>query len=77
MNWISGDAPNEDLGITAKIRYRSNDTPCKLEHDSKNTFIEFENPKFAIAPGQSIVFYAGDTCIGGGTCCDARRRWDG
>ena len=66
VNWISGDAPDEDLGITAKIRYRSNDTPCKLEHDSKNTFIEFENPKFAIAPGQSIVFYAGDTCIGGG-----------
>ena len=66
VNWISGDAPDEDLSITAKIRYRSNDTPCKLEHDSKNTFIEFENPKFAIAPGQSIVFYNGDTCIGGG-----------
>ena len=32
----------------------------------KNTFIEFENPKFAIAPGQSIVFYSGNTCIGGG-----------
>ena len=27
---------------------------------------EFKNPKFAIAPGQSIVFYAGNTCIGGG-----------
>ena len=28
--------------------------------------IEFERPQWAVAPGQSVVFYRGDICIGGG-----------
>jgi tRNA-specific 2-thiouridylase len=42
------------------------DTSCQINYDTQNVFIEFEIPKFAVAPGQSIVFYDQDICIGGG-----------
>ena len=52
--------------MNAKIRYRSNDTPCSVtEIDVDKISIIFETPCFAIAPGQSIVFYDNDICLGG------------
>ena len=66
VNWISGSPPDSSADITAKIRYRSLDSSCRINYDSQNVFIEFETPKFAVAPGQSIVFYDHDICIGGG-----------
>jgi len=66
VNWISGSPPDSSADITAKIRYRSLDSSCQINYDSQNVFIEFETPKFAVAPGQSIVFYDHDICIGGG-----------
>lgn len=66
VNWISGSPPDSNADITAKIRYRSLDTSCQINYDTQNVFIEFEIPKFAVAPGQSIVFYDQDICIGGG-----------
>ncbi len=65
-NWISGLPPINNQNITAKIRYRSKDTACKIITKSDNIFVEFDTPKFAVAPGQSIVFYNNDICIGGG-----------
>ena len=52
--------------ITAKIRYRSKDTLCKINYRSNDILVEFETPQFAVAPGQSIVFYDQDICLGGG-----------
>jgi len=65
-NWISGNPPVDIQNITAKIRYRSKDTACKITTKSDNILVEFNTPKFSIAPGQSIVFYNNDICIGGG-----------
>ena len=64
-HWISGIAPEKDM-LNAKIRYRSNDIACKIiDLDINNIVVEFERPCFAIAPGQSIVFYDKDICLGG------------
>ena len=58
-------APKKN-NLNAKIRYRSNDTPCSVTGiDVDKISIIFENPCFAIAPGQSIVFYDNDICLGG------------
>jgi tRNA-specific 2-thiouridylase len=66
VNWISGVPPQENQNITAKIRYRSNDTSCQINYRSNDILIDFEQPQFAIAPGQSIVFYDQNVCLGGG-----------
>jgi len=65
LHWISGNMP-ENNGLKAKIRYRANDVPCQIKDiDQNNISIEFETPCFGIAPGQSVVFYDGDLCLGG------------
>ena len=65
IHWISGEAP-EKGNLKAKIRYRAKDAPCQItDLNSTEISVEFEEPRFAIAPGQSIVFYFGDICLGG------------
>lgn len=57
---------NKYLNITAKSRYRQQDQKAKLILDSNNKlFIEFDQDQRAITPGQSMVFYNGDICLGG------------
>ena len=66
INWINGEFP-ETKTLSAKIRYRAPDTPCKINRNTKwSISVMFDDPQFAIAPGQSIVFYDKDTCLGGG-----------
>ncbi len=65
INWISGFAPNKK-SLNAKIRYRSSDKPCSITQlDDDNLSVVFDEPCFAIAPGQSIVFYEKNMCLGG------------
>jgi tRNA-specific 2-thiouridylase len=66
INWISGSSPGVNDIITSKIRYRSKDSGCKIKKQSDSVLVEFDSPQFAVAPGQSIVFYHNDVCIGGG-----------
>ena len=67
LTWISGKAPSIPLACTAKIRYRQADQRCKIEKtDSGEAHVSFETPQRAVTPGQSIVFYDGETCLGGG-----------
>ncbi len=65
INWISGIEPSKRR-LKAKIRYRMRDVSCTItELTSKIIKVKFDNPQFAIAPGQSIVFYDKNECLGG------------
>ncbi|MBI5451479.1 MAG: tRNA 2-thiouridine(34) synthase MnmA [Gammaproteobacteria bacterium] len=67
LHWISGQAPTLPLQATAKIRYRQDDQPCTLHQlDNGAVWMEFSVPQRAVTPGQSVVIYNGDDCLGGG-----------
>jgi len=67
MHWISGAPPPMPHACAAKTRYRQPDQNCVITMPAANlSRIEFEQPQWAVAPGQSVVFYRGDVCIGGG-----------
>jgi tRNA-uridine 2-sulfurtransferase len=65
--WVSGRAPEAPSNHTAKTRYRQADAQCTvskvLESDIK---VEFPTPQWAVTPGQSVVLYDGEVCLGGG-----------
>ena len=65
IHWISGNPPTAK-NLKAKIRYRGREKPCEIENLNDNMIsVTFEEPCFAIAPGQSIVFYENNICLGG------------
>ncbi|WP_416149236.1 tRNA 2-thiouridine(34) synthase MnmA [Salipaludibacillus sp. HK11] len=68
VNWISGETPMESFRCTAKFRYRQEDHGVTVE-PLKNGSVKviFDEPERAITPGQSVVFYKGEVCLGGGT----------
>ena len=67
-NWISGDVPDVPLHVTARIRYRQPEQPCTVTATGPDTVhVSFETPQRAITRGQAVVFYDGDTVLGGGT----------
>jgi len=66
IHWING-AGSAVASCTAKIRYRQPDQRCTIESPSQDRqVIHFEQPQRAITPGQSIVFFDGEVCLGGG-----------
>jgi tRNA-specific 2-thiouridylase len=67
MNWIAGATPS-DLGhVTARIRHRHADAAATVEPlPNDRAAIVFLEPQRAIAPGQAVVLYDGDTVLGGG-----------
>jgi tRNA-uridine 2-sulfurtransferase len=66
LNWITS-APAESVKVQAKIRYRAKEAGAVITPISdKEIFIEFDTPQMAVTPGQSVVFYDGDTVTGGG-----------
>jgi tRNA-uridine 2-sulfurtransferase len=66
LTWISGAAPPDFEGITAKVRYQSPDVSVKLFLNNETARVEFAQPQSAIAAGQSVVFYRGEEVLGGG-----------
>ena len=67
LTWISGSAPELPLNCSAKIRYRQSAQNCTLK-EIKNDMLQiaFDQPQRAITPGQSVVIYQDDICLGGG-----------
>lgn len=67
MHWISGCAPDTTQGYAAKTRYRQDDAPCHITslQDGHARF-SFQEPQWAVTPGQSVVAYQGAVCLGGG-----------
>jgi tRNA-specific 2-thiouridylase len=66
LSWISGKAPEDTSQITAKVRYKSPETAVSLCLYKNTAEVSFAQPQRAITPGQSIVFYQGETVLGGG-----------
>ena len=64
--WISGSPPSLPLRCTAKVRYRQPDQPCTVTRSGDRYRIAFHEPQRAVTPGQSVVFYRDDECLGGG-----------
>jgi tRNA-specific 2-thiouridylase len=65
-SWVAGTAP-EKKSVTAKTRYRQADARCSLERVLESEIrVGFEAPQWAVTPGQSVVLYAGEVCLGGG-----------
>jgi tRNA-specific 2-thiouridylase len=68
LSWVYPEPPHFPLRCTAKIRYRQPDQPCTIEALEDNQYrVHFDTPQRAITPGQAIVFYEDDRCLGGGT----------
>jgi tRNA-specific 2-thiouridylase len=72
VNWIA-PASDQPLRVAAQIRHRHEAAPATVrvvESDSPagagRAEVVFDTPQIAIAPGQAVVFYDGDTVIGGG-----------
>ena len=56
---------------TAKFRYRQKDTKVFVQRENENAIrVTFDEPVRAITPGQSVVLYDGDVCLGGATIDD-------
>ncbi len=63
--WI-GDPPTPGRSYGAKTRYRQADAPVRIEADGDALTARFQSPQWAVTPGQSLVVYDGDVCLGGG-----------
>ena len=65
-HWINTQSDKTIFRCYAKIRYRQPDQQCEVTIKSnKQLHIVFDEPQRAITPGQSIVFYDGERCLGG------------
>jgi tRNA-uridine 2-sulfurtransferase len=65
MHWI-GDSRLAPINVRAQTRYRDTPISVALTHKHDALVVKFATPHIA-APGQSIVLYDGDQCLGGGT----------
>ena len=67
LNWMAFDTPPDSFRASAKIRYRHAEQPCTVTAlPGGRVAVEFDEPQRAATPGQAVVFYDGDTVLGGG-----------
>jgi len=67
LAWVSAEAPDAGLAYAGKTRYRQADAACRIAAlAAERCEIEFDEPQWAVTPGQSVVLYRGAVCLGGG-----------
>jgi tRNA-specific 2-thiouridylase len=76
LSWVSGERPDftrlsEHQALTAKTRYRQQDANCFANEETSSTALDtlnlsFECDQWAVTPGQSVVLYHHEVCLGGG-----------
>jgi tRNA-specific 2-thiouridylase len=64
--WVNPPELDKPRRLTAKVRYRQGDQACTLERIADGYRVQFDEPQRAVTPGQSVVFYDGEVCLGGG-----------
>jgi tRNA-specific 2-thiouridylase len=71
LSFVAGRPPAPGR-IAAKTRYRQSDAPCEIEPGDGDGFsLRFDEPQWAVTPGQSAVLYDGEVCLGGGVITSA------
>ena len=70
VSWTAGEAPREGR-YAAKTRYRQSDAGCTLARSPDGFRLAFDDPQWAVTPGQSAVLYDGEVCLGGGVIAAA------
>ncbi|MEW8049047.1 MAG: tRNA 2-thiouridine(34) synthase MnmA [Candidatus Thiodiazotropha sp.] len=72
MHWVAGDSPPDPLRCLARIRHRQPLQSCRIVARGDQRYqVAFDSPQRAATPGQSIVFYQKNRCLGGGIIEDA------
>ncbi|WP_323748546.1 tRNA 2-thiouridine(34) synthase MnmA [Dyella silvae] len=64
-SWVAGTPPANRFRCTAKTRYRQADQACEVVVGEDGLEVIFDEPQRAVTPGQSVVFYDGESCLGG------------
>lgn len=69
VDWVAEQPPadvNTEFRCNAKTRYRQPDQACTVTAFNDGVRVVFDDPQRAVTPGQSVVFYDGEVCLGGG-----------
>jgi tRNA-specific 2-thiouridylase len=67
LTWVAGAPPSTEFRSTAKVRYRQADQAAEVQCFPDGTCtVRFDEPQRAVTPGQYVVFYQDDICLGGG-----------
>jgi tRNA-specific 2-thiouridylase len=67
LTWVAGTPPPLGGGYSAKTRYRQLDSACRINAlTEEHCQLEFDTGQWAVTPGQSVVLYRGEVCLGGG-----------
>ncbi len=67
MHWIAEVPPASGKPLSAMTRYRMHAAPCRIEaRDAGHWRVEFDSAQWAPTPGQYLVVYDGEVCLGGG-----------
>lgn len=70
-NWVRGAPPPPGKKCAARLRYRAPLEPCRVVSRPGASFALFDEPQSAATPGQSLVVYDGEECLGGGVIEEA------
>jgi tRNA-uridine 2-sulfurtransferase len=70
MHWIAGAPQRLPRRLAAKTRYRMADAGCIVESRGERVVARFDAPQWAPTPGQYLVLYDGELCLGGGVITD-------
>jgi len=66
LSWVAGAPPAGEFRCSAKTRYRQTDQACRVRVTQDRCEVVFDEPQRAVTPGQSVVFYSDEECLGGG-----------
>lgn len=68
IHWIDSkfQIPNSKFEVKIRTRHRAKLVEAELEIKKDKALLKLKNPERAVTPGQSVVIYSGDICLGGG-----------
>jgi tRNA-specific 2-thiouridylase len=76
-HWIAGFPPSSRFACSAKTRYRQRDARCEVQCRADGSVtVRFEEAQRAVTPGQSVVFYRDDECLGGAVILRTNARFE-